>query len=261
MKYKQELSRQLALDYCCNVEDILDNKNHFNVYEQRDGRRRFEEQDDCVLKVIVVNEKLIFTGKKEIVNICKEKYETCSGVWFMDVARFRELDTILKPYGYQLKTAHPFFLPEKSENRRSDGQKSACQDALSGKENRAFEIKKYNHDEIQQFKGNEQFNEAFCFDENSPDMLAVAAISKRKIIGMAGASADSTTFWQIGINTEKEAEGRGIASLLVKILKEDIEKLGKVPYYGTSMSNLVSQRVAANAGFKPAWVELLAERI
>ena len=165
----------------------------------------------------------------------------------MDVARFRELDTILKPYGYQLKTAHPFFLPEKSENRRSDGQKSACQDALSGKENRAFEIKKY--------------NEAFCFDENSPDMLAVAAISKGKIIGMAGASADSTTFWQIGINTEKEAEGRGIASLLVKILKEDIEKLGKVPYYGTSMSNLVSQRVAANAGFKPAWVELLAERI
>ena len=102
----------------------------------------------------------------------------------MDVARFRELDTILKPYGYQLKTAHPFFLPEKSENRRSDGQKSAWQDALSGKENRAFEIKKYNHDEIQQFKGNEQFNEAFCFDENSPDMLAVAAISKGKIIGM-----------------------------------------------------------------------------
>ena len=119
------------------------------------------------MKVIVVNEKLIFTGKKEIVNICKEKYETCFGVWFMDVARFRELDTILKPYGYQLKTAHPFFLPEKSENRRSDGQKSACQDALSGKENRAFEIKKYNHDEIQQFKGNEQFNEAFCFDSMS----------------------------------------------------------------------------------------------
>ena len=42
----------------------------------------------------------------------------------MDVAHFRELDTILNPYGYQLKTAHPFFLPEKSENRRSDGQKA-----------------------------------------------------------------------------------------------------------------------------------------
>ena len=42
-------------------------------------------------------------------------------------------------------------------------------------------------------------------------------------------------------------------------LKEEIEKLGKVPYYGTSMSNLASQRAAVNAGFRVAWVELLAE--
>ena len=87
MKYKQELSRQLALDYCCNAEDILDNKNHFNVYEQRDGRRRFEEQDDCVLKVIVVNEKLIFTGKKEIVNICKKNMKPVPeyGLWMWHI--------------------------------------------------------------------------------------------------------------------------------------------------------------------------------
>lgn len=145
----------------------------------------------------------------------------------MDVAHFRELDTILKPYGYQLKTAHPFFLPEKSENRRSDGQKSACQDALSGKENRAFEIKKYNHDEIQQFKGNEQFNEAFCFDENSPDMLAVAAISKGKIIGMAGASADSTTFWQIGINTEKRGGRQRNCFSVSENIERGHRKIGK----------------------------------
>lgn len=90
-------------------------------------------------------------------------------------------------------------------------------------------------------------------------MLGVAAISDGKIIGMAGASADSPLFWQIGINVEKEAECRHIASTLVTILKEEIEKLRKVPYYGTSMSNLASQRAAVNAGFRVAWVELLAE--
>ena len=74
--------------------------------------------------------------------------------------------------------------------------------------------------------------------KKSPDMLGVAAISDGKIIGMAGASADSPLFWQIGINVEKEAECRHIASTLVTILKEEIEKLGKVPYYGTSMSIL-----------------------
>lgn len=261
MKYKLALGRQLALDYCCSPEDVLDTNNHFSEYEKREGRRKFEEQDDCVLKVVVVNGKLLFTGRKEIMDVCREKYETCSGAWFMDVSRFRELDTILKPYGYQLRTAHPFFLPEERFDRQLEVNPVECNKKWMQKEKCVFELKKYNREQILRFQGDTRFDEAFCFDEESPDMLAVAAIFDGKIIGMAGASADSPCFWQIGINTEKEAEGRGVASVLVETLKEDIEKLGKVPYYGTSMSNLASQRVAANAGFKAAWVELLAEKI
>lgn len=242
--YKRMLNKQLAQDYCCSPEQIADKRNYFTEYKALEGRRRFEKQDECALKAVVVNGKLIFTGKKEIIAVCREKYENCPGAWFMDVWSFRELDAILKPYGYRLKTAHPFFL-------------------LSGevKENTsAFEIKRYNHDEIQQFYGDERFDEAFCFDENSPDMLGVAAVSDGEILGMAGASADSPDFWQIGINVSKNAEGKHIASTLVTLITQDIIELGKVPYYGTSMSNLASQRVAANAGFEVAWVELLTEK-
>ena len=82
-----------------------------------------------------------------------------------------------------------------------------------------------------------------------------------EIAGMAGASADSPTFWQIGINVNKEYEGRHIASGLVSILKHDIMQKGIVPYYGTSFSNLASQHVAVRAGFEAAWVELITERI
>ena len=82
-----------------------------------------------------------------------------------------------------------------------------------------------------------------------------------EIAGMAGASADSPTFWQIGINVNKEYEGRHIASGLVSILKHDILQKGIVPYYGTSFSNLASQHVAVRAGFEVAWVELITERI
>lgn len=82
-----------------------------------------------------------------------------------------------------------------------------------------------------------------------------------EIAGMAGASADSPTFWQIGINVNKEYEGRHIASGLVSILKHDILQKGIVPYYGTSFSNLASQHVAVRAGFEAAWVELITERI
>ena len=44
-------------------------------------------------------------------------------------------------------------------------------------------------------------------------MLAVAAIIYDEIVGMAGASADSPSFWQIGINVNKNFEGRHIATV------------------------------------------------
>lgn len=55
----------------------------------------------------------------------------------MDVASFRLLDEILKDEGYRLKTAHPFFIP---------GDDGICK--IDG-----LEIRKYNQQEILQFKG------------------------------------------------------------------------------------------------------------
>lgn len=109
-------------------------------------------------------------------------------------------------------------------------------------------------------EGRRRFDEAFCFDEATPDMLAVAAVMDGEIVGMAGASADSPLLWQIGINVSQKAEGRHIGSTLVSILKHDIMEMGITPYYGTSFSNLASQKVAANAGFEVMWVELLSEK-
>lgn len=45
---KEKLYRQLAVDYCCLVSDIKDNKNHFTEYKLQEGRRQFEEVDDCI---------------------------------------------------------------------------------------------------------------------------------------------------------------------------------------------------------------------
>ena len=81
------------------------------------------------------------------------------------------------------------------------------------------EIKKYNQEDIFQFKDDDRFDEAFCFSEESPDVLAVAAIIDHEIVGMAGASADSPSFWQIGINVNKNFEGRYIATDLSQYLK------------------------------------------
>lgn len=161
------------------------------------SRRQFEEADDCVLKVIAVNGKLIFTGEKSIIEVCRKQFSNNLGNWFMDASNFRKLDEILKKDGYRVKTVHPFFFP-----------KDDCVHEIKG-----VETKKHNQEEILQFKDNDRFEEAFCFSEESPDVLAVAAIIYDEIVGMAGASADSPSFWQIGINVNKNFEGRHIATV------------------------------------------------
>ena len=40
-------------------------------------------------------------------------------------------------------------------------------------------------------------------------------------------------------------------------LTKDILRCGKIPYYGTGMSHIASQRVAAAAGYDVFWFELL----
>ncbi|SDF17832.1 hypothetical protein SPACI_038720 [Sporomusa acidovorans DSM 3132] len=103
-----------------------------------------------------------------------------------------------------------------------------------------------------------QFPNALCarFIPERPDVLAVAAYDGSKIIGMAGASADTPIMWQIGIDVEKNYRGRGVGTYLVTLLKNEIINRGKLPFYGTSLSNLHSWNIAINSGFIPAWLEV-----
>lgn len=245
MNVRQKLYEQLALDYCCTPEEVADGKNHFSVYEAREGRRRFREASECGLKVAAVNGKLLFTGREDILGECEKRYGETIGDWFMEVERFRELEKLLAPFGFELAQAHPFYLPE-SMPAVTPGD---------------FEIVKYEGEQIEVFRGDKRFWEAFTFDSLAPDVLGVAAVKEGNILGMAGASADSPFFWQIGINVCPEARGKHVASTLVKILKQDILERGITPYYGTSMSNIGSQRVAHYAGFVAAWAELYADKV
>lgn len=110
-----------------------------------------------------------------------------------------------------------------------------------------------------QFEDDDRFQEAFAFDKNHPDMLAIAAFEDNHIIGMAGASSDGETIWQIGIDVLSECRGRGIGTNLVKLLKNEILKRGEIPFYGTVESHIHSPNIAINAGFFPAWAELYSK--
>ena len=236
------LLSQLAADFCVTEADVLDNRHHFTVFTPHPDRRLYLEITPCILKIAVVGGKLLFTGRADVIARCRELYHDANAPWFMEARNLAALNRELAAFGAEIRHARPFFTA----------------DHISPADTGDFTILRYTPETIAQFKGDERFCEAYGFCAAAPDMLGVAAMKDGQILGMAGASADSPHLWQIGINVLPEARGQGIAALLVQLLAADVLAAGRLPFYGTSVSHLASQRVALRAGFLPSWFELVA---
>ena len=236
------LVRQRAADFCVTPSEVIDNSHHFTVFDPHPDRRQYMEIAPCILKIAVVNGKLLFTGRADVIARCRELYADANAPWFMEAPNLAALDRELSTFGAHIRHARPFYTLTESAPAAT----------------RDFTIRRYTPETIAPFKGDERFCEAYGFCDTAPDMLGVSAEKDGVLLGMAGASADSPHLWQIGINVQPEARGQGVASMLVKLLANDVLATGRLPYYGTSISHLESQRVALNAGFKPAWFELVA---
>ena len=116
--------------------------------------------------------------------------------------------------------------------------------------------------ELQRFRGDERFNEALLFSEVTPDMLAFAAYNEvGGVIGMAGASRNSASMWEMGVNVVPEERRSELASTLVSLLANEVLSRGRLPYFNACMSHLAAQRTALNAGLYPAFCEMRTERM
>lgn len=236
------LIRQMAADFCVPEAAVLDNHHHFTVFTPHPDRRQYMEITPCILKIAVVNGKLLFTGQADVIARCRELYANANAPWFMEARNLAALNRELAAFGAQIRHARPFFTA----------------DQALPVDTKDFTILRYTPETIGQFKGDDRFDDAYGFCEDAPDVLGMAAVKDGEILGMAGASADSPHMWQIGINVLPEARGQGIASMLVSLIAGDILAAGRLPYYGTSISHLESQRVALRSGFLPSWFELVA---
>ncbi|MDD6051893.1 MAG: GNAT family N-acetyltransferase [Clostridiales bacterium] len=236
------LVRQLAADFCVSEADVLDHQHHFSTFTLHPQRRQLMEIRPCLLKIAVVNGKLLFTGREDILARCRALYADADAPWFMEATHLAALNRELAAFGAQIRHMQPFFTAEHP----------------LPVDTRDLTIHRYGQEDIAQFRGDERFGNAYGFCEETPDVLGVAAIKDGCILGMAGASADSPCLWQIGIDVLPQARGQGIATMLVSLLRNDVLRAGRLPYYGTSISHLESQRVALSSGFLPAWFELVA---
>ena len=106
-----------------------------------------------------------------------------------------------------------------------------------------------------------EWSNALCEKRKHLDVLGVGAYDGERLVGLAGASADCDTMWQIGVDVLPEYRRLGIASAITSRLAIEILKRGKVPFYCAAWCNVKSVRNAIKSGFRPAWVEMTAKPI
>ena len=67
-----------------------------------------------------------------------------------------------------------------------------------------------------------RFGNAICAEHAERDVLAVGAFDGSELVGLAGASADCGSMWQIGVDVLPEYRRRGIASAVTSRLAREI---------------------------------------
>lgn len=235
---------QFALDYNFKDYDITKDTNIITENSLISGRRIYDN-DGCFLKILCFNGKAFISADPKIIPWCKENLLTIDAAWLSEYPKLKAIDTKLREFGHEIADIHHYYLPK----------------TMNEKIEIPFSIKWYEKEEINQFTNDDRFGEAFAFYKNHPDILAVAAFDGDTMLGMAGASADSDTMWQIGIDVFPEYRGKGIATTLVTLLKNEVLNRGKVPFYGTVETHFISQNVAINSGFFPVWAELYTKAL
>ena len=88
------------------------------------------------------------------------------------------------------------------------------------------------------------------------DAVAAIALHEGDVVGVASASTDSDTLWQVGIDVHSDHRARGLGAALTSQVARGVLDEGRVPYYGSSINNIASRRTAQSAGFYPCWVSV-----
>lgn len=245
MEILSQAEKQFMLDCnCLDADKINSDKVFINKSKAIPGAR-FYEGKDLFFKAITFLGKAFIMVDDSIYEWAIRYFENASPEWFCEYPNLRIIDRKLQEFDREIADTHVYFLPDAD---------AAHVDAMQI-------VKWFEQEDLVQFKENNPFPHALCFSNTQPDVLAVAAMMGDKMIAMAGASIDGEFLWQIGIDVLPEYRGKGLAANLTALIKQEILKRGKVPFYGTSESHSVSQSVAIKARFAPAWAEVYTRKI
>ena len=163
---------------------------------------------------------------------------------------------------------------ERTIRREANASASAIEVAPEDTEARVTRLRVdlLSEEQVESFRGDKRYSNALGFSERRPDVLVLAAYAvdgagdtegagipaNADPVAMVGMSDDSPIMRQIGIDVLPAFRGAGIASALVRDAARLTLAEGYLPFYGTSPSHMLSQRVALNAGLVPTWWEYVS---
>ena len=241
---EERIRLQLALELNCSPAELSAGKTVLTAPVLHEKRRRFSEKP-AILQMATFGEGAVICARETLHPWLREWVKGKQGFRLFEQQNCAALDRELRKYGYRMAQTHHMFAPVPGLTEiRTD-----------------LRVKWLEGRDILPFYGRAEFSNALCdrFRPERPDVLAVAALDGERLMGMAGCSADTPELWQIGIDVLPGYRKRGVGKTLVTLLRNEAVRRGALPYYGTSLSNLPSWRIALAAGFTPLWIETEAE--
>jgi len=227
--------QQLAIDYNCSPGDFLKDGFIFTEAKQNEGRRPFPWITPR-LEMVTMGNGVVINASTDILPLVYQQLE--------GKTRYEALNM---PFVYGV---NPYFLPD-------------LDNITLLSKNKDFEYIIIEKDDIQKLYELKEFNYALQYDINSqhPEIVAVIAKYKDTVVGIASASAECKTMWQISVDVLLPYRGNKLATILVNTLTLEVLNRGYIPYYSTDCSNVISQRVAVQAGYLPAWSHCFRTRL
>lgn len=233
---------QLAVDFDVTADELRGRSNLVSL-RTHDARKRRYEAGERGLQALCVNGICAFNVLDAGLRAALEqRFGDFDAAWLMEVDSLRALDGVIGRYGHRVSACHQYYLPGGARRARCDGA-----------------VEWLEADALAALAAEGRFCTALGGDPHRPDELAAVARVRGEIVGMAAASRDCASMWQIGVQVAEHARGHGLATALVAQLSDALLARGVVPFYGTSPGHVISQRVAVGAGFLPAWGEIYSE--
>ncbi len=247
--------KQSATDSNCNWKDFTGTQNKVVISEKnRNARKYLKLPFICDLTSYGTNiVASVSKGLEETVweYINKYKTEHC-----FETPNLHKLMDCLRPMGYNVCFMAEYSLPDTdllSGSRLAD----RLWERVSGA-NPSYKIRIMGQEDFKELYI-PQWGNALCIERKELDIIAAGAYDNGRLIALAGASADCSTMWQIGVDVLPEYRRQGIASALVSRLAAEILNRGIVPFYCCAWSNIGSIRNAVASGLRPAWVQITAK--